>query len=108
MSDRESAVYPLLSAATAPVTGGVITVGSDARTIQAAGSTSAGVGAATVLIEATNDLTMPWLLLATITLTLGPAATSDGFLTSATWANIRARLTAISGTNASVSANVGV
>jgi len=70
-------------------------------TFQASGTTSAGAGAATIKIQVSND-NSNWLDLGTITLTLGTAATSDGFASYAAWAYVRANVTAISGTNASV------
>ena len=71
------------------------------HSFQAVGTTSAGAGATTVVIEVSNDGTN-YINLGTITLTLGTAATSDGFACSNTWEYFRARVTAISGTNATV------
>jgi len=72
------------------------------RSFQAIGSTSASTGAATVKIEVSEDGTN-FITLATITLTLGTSATSDGFAAANSWEYYRANLTAISGTGASVS-----
>lgn len=80
------------------------------RTYQAQGAVSASTGAATVLIEV-SDVASPgtndWLLLATITLTLGTTSTSDGTYSNTNWRWVRARLSAISGTNASVTVWMG-
>lgn len=84
-----------------------VTYGSNgAKTFQAAGATSAGVGSATVAIQVSND-GVNYLTLGTITLTLGTTATSDGFAADSKWTYTRANLTAISGTNASVSVTMG-
>lgn len=71
------------------------------HSFQAVGTTSAGAGAATVLIEVSNDGTN-YNTLGTITLTLGTSSAGDGFAVSNTWEYYRAKLTAISGTNATV------
>ncbi len=76
------------------------------KTLQALGTTSAGVGAATIVIEVSNDGTNA-LTAGTITLTLGTSATSDGFASFAAWLYVRANVTAISGTNAQVSVYMG-
>lgn len=71
------------------------------NTFQATGTVSNSTGAATIKIQVSNDNTN-WLDLGTITLTLGTAATSDGFASYAAWAYVRANVTAISGANATV------
>ena len=81
--------------------------GNQKRTFQASGTTSSGSGAATILIEVSNDETN-WLTLGTITLTLGTSSTTDGFTSDAPWAFVRARVSAISGTDAAVTAYIGV
>lgn len=76
-------------------------------TFQAAGTVSTSTGAATVKIQVSNDGTN-WLDLGTITLTLGTVATADGFASYAAWAYVRANVTVISGTNASVTVTMAV
>jgi hypothetical protein len=71
------------------------------HSFQAVGNTSADSGAATVLIQVSNDGTN-FITLGTITLTLGTSATSDGFAVANTWEYYRANLSAVSGTNATV------
>jgi hypothetical protein len=71
------------------------------HSFQASGTTTASTGAATVVIQVSNDGTN-YLTLGTITLTLGTSSTSDGFASLNTWEYYRANLTAISGTGASV------
>jgi hypothetical protein len=71
-------------------------------TFQAYGTTSAGAGAATIVIQVSND-DDNWITAGTITLTLGTSATTDGFAFAGNWDRVRANVTAISGTNASVS-----
>jgi hypothetical protein len=78
----------------------------------------AGTGAvtATVVIEVTNDpransdpANAAWVstVLGTITLS-GTTTASDGFTTNAPWKYVRARVTAISGTGATVQVYMGV
>ena len=64
-------------------------------------------GAATIKIQVSND-GANWLDLGTITLTLGTVATADGFASYAAWAYVRANVTVISGTNASVTVTMAV
>jgi hypothetical protein len=71
------------------------------HSFQAVGSTTTSTGAATVLIEVSNDGTN-FITLGTITLTLGTTVTSDGFAVANTWEFYRARVSAISGTGALV------
>lgn len=97
----------ILNAATATGASGSHTIDTANTTYQAAGTTSAGSGAATVVIEV-SDNGDDWLTLGTITLTLGTTSTSDGFASAATWAFARANVTAISGTDATVSVWMGV
>ena len=94
----------LLNAATALVTGAGVNPASANRAFQA---TVVGTGAvgATVIIEGSND-GANYLALGTITLS-GTNLASDGFLSNANWANVRARLTAISGTGAAVTVMMG-
>lgn len=70
--------------------------------------TGTGAVSATVLIDASNDGTN-WCstVLGTITLS-GTTSASDGFTTTAPWKYVRARVTAISGTGATVTANIGI
>jgi hypothetical protein len=107
-----------MSPSTALLTAATTTVASSAhkpitvpRTFQAFGETSAGAGASTIVIEV-SDIENPatdadWILMGTITLTLGTTRTTDGFVSNAAWRNVRARITAISGTNATVSVRMG-
>jgi hypothetical protein len=77
------------------------------HTYEVYGTTSAGSGSAVVVIEVRNSQLAPYKTLATVTLTLGTAAVSDGATSPAAWRYVRARVTSISGTDATVSANVG-
>lgn len=97
----------LLSAATTTATGEAHPPVGYVRSFQAHGSTSAGVGAATIVIEVTNaeDTNgdpQHWMTLGTISLTLGTATTMDGFSSNSPYEYVRARISAISGTNATV------
>jgi hypothetical protein len=78
------------------------------RTWQASGQTSSGSGAATIVIEVSNvDEADTFMELGTITLVLGTTDTADGFTTCAPWVYARARVSAISGTGASVTISLG-
>lgn len=108
MSDTTSAAFVLIADATSIQPSASMQISSDLKAFQAEGNTTSGTGAATILIEATNDETWPWLTLATISLTLGTIPVSDGVIVQAGWKFVRARISAISGTGAAVSVNVGV
>ena len=78
------------------------------RVFQAYGSTSAGAGASVIEIYGSLfGTTGTWVLLGTITLTLGTAVTTDGFASDAPWPYIATKVVSISGTDASVSASMG-
>jgi hypothetical protein len=78
-------------------------------TFQATGTTTASTGAATIKIQGSNvDDVNSYVDLGTITLTLGTTLTADGFATTAPWRFVRANVTAISGTGASVNVYMGV
>jgi hypothetical protein len=81
---------------------------SDIRSYQAYGSTSAGAGSATIVVEVSNvDLDNTWMVIGTITLTLGTTVTADGFTIESPWTYTRVRVSAISGTDATVSVYMG-
>lgn len=102
-------VYNLLDEAgvTSTTTGAAKYKDSPYSTYQA---TVVGTGAvtATVVIDCSNDGTY-WCStpLGTITLS-GTTSSSDGFTTVAPWKFVRARVTAISGTGATVTVTEGV
>jgi len=97
----------MLANATTTQDGPAIPYAQSLATFQATGSASSGSGSATVEIKVSNDGVV-WLLLGTISLTLGTTATSDGFASDAPWAMARADLTSISGTGATVTVTMGV
>lgn len=103
---------PLLASVTSTGAGAAVGPQIDTnRTFQAYGTTSTGSGAATVKIEANNSSATAadgyWVTLGTITLTLGTTVTNDGFATDAAWVYTRANVTALSGTGATVSCDMG-
>lgn len=75
-------------------------------TFQAKGTTSAGAGAATVKVQASNDGSN-WIDVGTITLTLAVTESSDGFASDACWAFWRGNVTALSGTDGTVTLLMG-
>lgn len=98
---------PLLSAATTVTTGDFVETKTGGFSVSVSGKTTSGSGAATVVIEGSHDGITP-VTLATVTLTLGTATTSDGFAGAVSWRYLRARLSAISGTGSEINATVGV
>jgi hypothetical protein len=83
------------------------------RSFQAYGATSAGAGSVTVEIYGSNledpdtSTESDWVLVGTITLVLSTTRVSDGFTTDAPWKFVKARVSAIAGTNAAVSCYMG-
>ena len=76
------------------------------RTFQAYGTTSAGVGAASIDVEVSNDGTN-YIVLGSIDLVLGTSAVTDGFTSVAPWKFVRGNVASISGTNGTVSLTMG-
>ena len=76
------------------------------RTFQAFGNTSAGSGAASIEVQVSNDGTN-WLVLDTLSLTLGTAVTHDYYENNFAWKYVRTNVASISGTNAKVSVIMG-
>lgn len=97
----------LLSAATATGAGDACRLQCDKATFQADGTTSSGAGAATIVVEVSNNGSN-WLTAGTITLTLSTTSSSDGFALDAPWVWVRGRVSAISGTGASVNLRAGI
>jgi len=108
MNGGEALSYQILTDVTTTVASEAISVGSNNKAFQVKGSTTSGAGAASVVIEVSNDPIWPWITLATISLTLGTTETSDGVVMLAGWKWVRIRVASISGTGAKVSASVGV
>ena len=96
----------ILTDATATGSGDVIQPWKANRVFQATGLVSASTGAATILIEGSLDNSL-WETLDTLSLTLGTTATSDFGVVDAPWRYVRARVTAISGTGATVQVYMG-
>lgn len=104
---KSGAVLSILAATTTTATGSGMYKDSPKSAIQAT-VVGTGVVTATVVIDASNDNTF-WCATALGTITLsGTTSSSDGFTTDAPWKYIRARITAISGTGATVTVNMGV
>lgn len=80
---------------------------TDNRTFQCVGATTAGSGACSVEIDVSND-NQNWLALGTITLSLTTTPSTDGFVSNAAWAYVRADVKSISGTGANVTCYMGV
>lgn len=97
---------PLLTAAIATGAGSAVQNLAGVKTYQADGTTSAGAGAATILVQGSNDGTN-WDTIGTITLTLATTTSSDSFASDDRYAHIRGNVSAISGTDASVNLSMG-
>lgn len=77
------------------------------KTYQANGTTTAGSGAATILVQGSNDNGANWDTIGTITLTLGTTTASDSFTSNDRYTHVRGNVTALSGTGASVNLHMG-
>lgn len=106
--DQTGKIVKLLDAEdTAATAGTAYVLNGDSITVQAVGSTTAATGAASVKLQVSLDNTN-WVTAGTISLTLGIAATTDGFALAAPWAFVRGYLDTISGTGATVTLYAGV
>lgn len=88
----------LLSAATTTATG--LPLANPGGGAYQATVTGTGTVGATVVIEVSID-GVGWLALSTLTLS-GTTSATDGFIAAGGWPNVRARVSAISGTSAAV------
>jgi len=103
---KSGRVLDLLQGATTTVTGDWRYKDSPYTAIQAT-ITGTGVVSATVIIDVSNDgVNAVSTSLGTITLS-GTTSNSDGFVTQAPWKYMRARITGITGTNATVGVTMG-
>lgn len=75
------------------------------QVFQAFGTVSASTGAATVKYQCSLD-NVNWIDIGTVTLTLGTASTTGALVSTANYLWCRGNVTAISGTNATVTALV--
>lgn len=104
----------LLSGATTTAAGSSVPGVSATKTYRARGATSAGAGAAVVVIEGCNAVNQTeadlaatsWDTIGTITLVLGTTQVGDGFTSRDRYSFVRARPSSISGTNAAVTATM--
>lgn len=78
------------------------------RTFFAVGTVTAGAGSATILIQASND-NSNWILLDTISLQIASSASAGigAYIDTSAWKYIRANVSAISGTDATVTVTAG-
>ena len=95
---------PLLDNVTTVSPGAAVLGGQIASFSAQASVTGTGAVSATVVIEGSNTGT-DWVPIATLNMS-GTTRATDGGVAQTLWAQIRARVTAISGTNASVSAAI--
>ena len=72
------------------------------KTLQAIGTTTTGIGSATINIEVSND-SINWLVHDTITLTLSTVVAVAGIEMNSPWMFVRGNIITTSGTGATVS-----
>ena len=104
---------PLIVGATATGAGTAVSVYNRGayRAFQAYGLTKSGAGAATLLVQVSTVSTGPWMTACTIPLTLSTSltlSTTDGCTMSAAWPYVRGNVSALSGTGAAVSLDMGL
>lgn len=104
MRSVTSPVQYLMQRATALATSDIFTTAALDRTFQAT-VTGSGALSATIIIEGANN-GVDFLEIGTITLA-GDDRVSDGFASQAKWAQVRARLSTLSGTDAAVTVAMG-
>ena len=91
----------ILKDASATGPGTAFNVNTPGKTLQLIGSTESGSGAASVIVQVTNDPTKTvWINVGTIDLVLGTIPTTDGFAIHAQWDYVRGNVSSISGTGA--------
>lgn len=97
---------PLIEAATTTGANSPLPGWAGTKTYQANGTTTAGAGTATILVQGSNDRTN-WDTIGTLSLTLATATSSDSFASSDRYAYVRGNVSALTGTGASVNLNMG-
>lgn len=99
----------ILDDVTTTATGTAVEPYGPKMSFQSQGSVSASTGSATILIEVSNDNTN-WITMSTHTLSLTTTESASvvGSTADASWNKVRARVSAISGTNATVSTWIGM
>lgn len=107
MANINTLVKTLLSAVTATGAGNAVTGPAGYKTFQARGTTSAGAGDATIVVQGSNDDGVSWDTVGTITLTLATTSSSDSFTDASRYGSYRGNVTALSGTTATVSLFMG-
>lgn len=80
------------------------------KTFQGFGAVSASTGSVTILIQGSNvdsSVLTDWLTLCTLTISLSTTSAGEGCVTDSNYRYYRARVSAISGTDASVDVLMG-
>lgn len=107
-------VVTILSEATATGAGSTFTPHSNCKTFQAIGRTTSGSGSVVVKIQGSltgGTYDDEWIDVQTITLTLSndrASTNTDGQASESVWVYMRAKVTSISGTGASVDVHMGI
>lgn len=91
----------ILTNATATGAGSSHPVWSVKKTFQGTGSVSASTGSVDVDIEVSND-NVNFIVMGSVSLSLTTTPSTDGFTTDSPWKYVRANVTAITGTDATV------
>lgn len=101
--DKVKVAQILTDAIAAPANGSSIQPWSNNKVFQATGSVTAGAGSATVLIQGSLDgSTWETIDTLTVTITNSTGLYSDFGAVNQAWPYMRARITAIAGTNATI------
>jgi hypothetical protein len=101
MGAGQPSVVTLLNSVTTTGAGASYTMWNEEKSFHIIHSTAAGVGAAEVVVQVSND-NSNWADAATFTLTLSTTPTSEAFCRNGTWKYVRGKVNSISGTGASV------
>lgn len=107
MGAYDVTTIPLIKSAAATGAGDSFEGTSRPKTYQASGLVSASTGSAVIAIQGSNNGGASWDTIGTITLSLTTTRTSDSFTSLDRYKSIRANVTTLSGTNASVQATAG-
>jgi hypothetical protein len=106
MQNTNTMSVALLTAKAATGAGTTVSGRRGVKTYQASGTTTAGAGAATVVIQGSND-DANWDTIGTVSLTLATTTSSGSFTSDDRYTYLRGNVTAISGTGAAVNASFG-
>lgn len=103
---RECVAVKILDGVSEITTGAAHSPVGGSRTFKCSGSTTVGTGSATIIVQSSSDGSL-WIDAATFDISLSTAISSSGFSVDNSWKYVRGKVTAISGTGASVTLWLG-